>query len=86
MQQLRLYSGDKFTAPEEIPAGTLAAVTGLQTSFIGQTLGAEKAGLPAALEPVMTYRVNLPKGADPAQVLPIVLSFSSRTEQYEFLV
>ncbi len=69
VQQIRLYSGEKFSAPEEIRAGTLAAVTGLQTSFIGQALGAEKAGLPAALEPVMTYRVNLPKGADPAQAL-----------------
>ena len=83
--QLRLYSGDKFAAPEEIPAGTLAAVTGLQTSFIGQTLGAEKAGLPAALEPVMTYRVNLPKGADPAQVLPKLRQLEEEDPQLHLL-
>ena len=68
--QLRLYSGEKFTAAEEVAAGGLCAVTGLTGTFAGQALGAEIGGLPCALEPVMTYRVNLPKGADPAVVLP----------------
>ena len=68
--QLRLYSGDKFTAPEEVFAGQLAAVTGLSDTYAGQALGAEPEGKPWALEPVMTYRVNLPGGTDPAQVLP----------------
>ena len=67
--QLRLYSGDKFTAPEEIFAGQLAAVTGLTETFAGQALGAEPEGDAYALEPVMTYRVNLPKGSDPAIVV-----------------
>ena len=68
--QLRLYSGDKFTAPEEVSAGNLLAVTGLTGTYIGQSLGKEPEGKVPALEPVMTYRVNLPKGADPAVVLP----------------
>ena len=68
--QLRLYSGEKFTAPEEASAGQLVAVTGLSQTYAGQSLGAEPEGKAAALEPVMTYRVNLPKGADPAVVLP----------------
>ena len=68
--QLRRYSGDKFTAPEEVFSGELAAVTGLTETFAGQSLGAEPAGAGYALEPVMTYRVSLPKGADPAVVLP----------------
>ena len=67
--QLRLYSGDKFTAPEQIFAGELAAVTGLTGTYAGQSLGAEPAGLEPALEPVMTYRVGLPKGSDPAVVM-----------------
>ena len=68
--QLRLYSGDKFTAPEEVCSGMLCAVTGLTGTFAGQGLGAEPAGSPPVLEPVMTYRVELPKGADPSTVLP----------------
>ncbi len=68
--QLRLYSAEKFTAPEEIFAGQLAAVTGLTETFAGQSLGAEPAGATYALEPVMTYRVALPKGCDPAVTVP----------------
>ena len=68
--QIRKYSAEKFTSPETIGSGQLAAVTGLTATFAGQTLGAAAAGLPPALEPVMTYRVNLPKGSDPAAVMP----------------
>ena len=68
--QLRLYSGEKFTSAEEVTAGQLCAVTGLTETYAGQGLGAETAGQSYALEPVMTYRVGLPKGADPAVVLP----------------
>ena len=68
--QLRLYSAEKFSAPEVVSAGQLVAITGLTQTYVGQSLGAEPEGKPAALEPVMTYRVNLPKGADPAVVLP----------------
>ena len=68
--QIRLYSGEKFTAPESVGAGALCAVTGLSGTFAGQGLGAEPAGKPPVLEPVMTYRVDLPKGADPATVMP----------------
>ena len=68
--QLRLYSGEKFTAPETVEAGQLVAVTGLTETFAGQALGAEVQAQAPALEPVMTYRVNLPAGTDPAAVLP----------------
>ena len=68
--QIRLYSGDKFAAAEIAEAGILCAVTGLSDTFAGQGLGTEPAGSPPVLEPVMTYRVELPKGADPATVMP----------------
>lgn len=68
--QLRLYSGDKFSTPEQVDAGMLAAVTGLTQTYAGQALGAEPGGLDPVLEPVMTYRVGLPKGSDPAVVMP----------------
>ena len=66
--QLRLYSGDKFTAAETAAAGTLCAVTGLSATYAGQGLGAEQAAGAPILEPVMTYRVQLP--TDPATALP----------------
>ena len=83
--QLRLYSGEKFTAPEEIPAGTLAAVTGLTQTWAGQALGAEPAGKSNLLEPVMTYRVALPAGADPAVVLPKLRQLEEEEPQLHLL-
>ena len=83
--QLRLYSADKFTAPEEIFAGQVAAVTGLTETFAGQALGAEPTGLAYALEPVMTYRVNLPKGADPAVVMPKLRQLEEEDPQLRLL-
>ncbi|MGM9549591.1 MAG: NYN domain-containing protein [Faecousia sp.] len=83
--QLRLYSAEKFTAPEEVTAGQLAAVTGLSETYAGQSLGAEPAGQPYVLEPVMTYRVNLPGGADPAQVLPRLRQLEEEDPQLRLL-
>ena len=83
--QLRRYSADKFTAPEEVAAGQLAAVTGLSETYAGQSLGAEPAGQPYVLEPVMTYRVNLPGGADPAQVLPKLRQLEEEEPQLRLL-
>ena len=68
--QLRRYSGDKFTNLEAVNPGEQAAVTGLTETFAGQALGGETEGVAYSLEPVMTYRVTLPKGADPAVVMP----------------
>ncbi len=67
---LRLYSGEKFTAPEQIYAGQLAAVTGLSGTYAGQGLGVEKNAPAPALEPIMTYRVTILSPVDPATVLP----------------
>ena len=83
--QLRLYSGDKFTSPEEVSAGTLCAVTGLSATYIGQGLGAEPQGTPPVMEPVMTYRVNLPKGADPALVMPKLRTLEEEDPQLHLL-
>ena len=83
--QLRRYSGDKFTAPEAVAAGGLCAVTGLTATYIGQGLGTEPPGQPPAMEPVMTYRVELPKGADPAVVLPKLRQLEEEDPQLHIL-
>ena len=83
--QLRLYSGDKFTAPEIAEAGQLVAVTGLTGTFAGQGLGAEPAGTPPVLEPVMTYRVELPRGCDPLTVLPKLRQLEEEDPQLHIL-
>ena len=83
--QLRRYSGDKFTAVDTVSAGGLCAVTGLSGTFIGQGLGVEPAGAAPVMEPVMTYRVELPKGADPALVLPKMRQLEEEEPQLHIL-
>ena len=83
--QLRQYSAEKFTAPETVFAGELVAVTGLTATFVGQGLGQEAAGSAPVLEPVMTYRIRLPKGADPAQVLPKIRLLEEEDPQLHIL-
>jgi small GTP-binding protein len=62
--QLRVYSGAKYQAVAEAPAGTVCAVTGLSRTASGDGLGAEAASEAPLLEPVLTYRVLLPEGSD----------------------
>ena len=66
--QLRLYSGAKFTPLKEAPAGTVCAVTGLSRTRPGQGLGAEQGETVPALEPVLTYQLLLGKDEDPQRV------------------
>ena len=66
--QLRLYSGVKFTPLKEAPAGTVCAVTGLSRTRPGQGLGAEQGETVPALEPVLTYQLLLGKDEDPQRV------------------
>lgn len=47
-------------------------MTGFSATYAGQGLGAERTCPIAAVEPVMTYRVNLPAGKDGATVLPLL--------------
>lgn len=69
INQIRIYSGEKFTTVEEANAGTVCAVTGITFTKPGDGLGFEKgAGLPV-LEPVLTYRLNLPQEVDPHTAL-----------------
>ena len=67
--QIRLYNGAKYQTAEEIPAGTVAAVTGLTRTRAGEGLGAAREETPPLLEPVISCRVVLPEGADPRTAL-----------------
>ena len=62
--QLRLYSGAKYTLTEVIGPGQVCAVTGLTHAKPGIGLGAERDSDVPVLEPVLSYQVLLPEGAD----------------------
>ena len=60
VNQIRVYSGEKYELLSEADAGKVCAVTGLAETYPGQGLGAEKDSELPILEPVLTYRIILP--------------------------
>ena len=62
---IRIYSGEKFTVTDEAAAGTVCAVTGVSFARPGDGLGAEQNNAVPLLEPVLTYRIELPDKTDP---------------------
>ena len=69
VNQIRIYSGAKYETVNEVEAGGVCAVTGLVSSYIGQGFGVEKGTAAPFLEPVLTYQMILPDGADTTKIL-----------------
>lgn len=53
--QVRVYSGAKFSTVDSVVAGTVCAVTGLTRTFPSAGLGKEPDGVNPVLQPVLTY-------------------------------
>ena len=70
VNMLRIYSGEKFESSDTVQAGGICAVLGLSATYPGQGIGFEKELLKPMLEPVLTYRVILPKDISLVEFLP----------------
>lgn len=70
VNQIRIYSGQKFETVSEVDAGSVCAVTGLSKAIPGEGLGVEEASDTPILEPVLIYQMILPEGCDPRVMIP----------------
>ncbi len=70
VNQLRIYSGHKYTTANEALPGSIVAVTGLDSTTAGQSFGCDTTGTAPILEPVLRYKLILPTGVDPLTLLP----------------
>ena len=70
INQIRVYSGERFESVNVLKAGGVCAVTGLKTPRAGQGIGWEEGMTVPLLEPVLYYRIVLPEGMDTTQFLP----------------
>ena len=70
VSQLRLYSADRFEQVDSVSAGEICAVVGLSATYVGQGLGSESDSCKPVLEPVLSYRINLPDTCDPILWFP----------------
>ena len=69
INQIRIYSGEKFESVQEVEAGRVCAVTGLENTRPGQGIGAEEESDLPVLEPVLTYQILLPDDCDVHKML-----------------
>ncbi len=70
VNQIRVYSGQKYEAVSELEAGSVCTVTGLSQTKPGEGLGIERISDTPLLEPVLFYQIILPQGCDPRMMLP----------------
>ena len=69
IDQIRLYSGDKYTAVKEAEAGMICAVTGLSGTRAGEGLGTlEGETVSEVLQPILSSTLILPEEEDAIQV------------------
>ncbi len=71
VNELRLYSGARFTRIQEAMPGSVCAVPGLLGTYAGEGLGIEEEDPSLLSEPVLTYAVELPEGTDALSALAI---------------
>ena len=69
VNQIRIYSGEKYEMVQEAEAGMICAVTGLNYTYPGEGLGIEADSEAPALEPVLSYKIELPEGCDVHKML-----------------
>ncbi len=69
VNEIRLYSGEKYKTLDVAEVGTICAVSGLSKTYSGQGLGFEMDSEKLTAEPIFSYRVILPKNVDVAVAL-----------------
>lgn len=72
VNQIRLYSGERYETVSEVSAGMICTVTGLNHTYPGGGLGVEAESDMPVMEPVMTYQIILPEGWDPGRAMPFL--------------
>ncbi len=60
VDQIRIYTGEKYITENQVHSGQICAVTGLADTFAGQVIGIDKDMVEPYLKPVLTYKLILP--------------------------
>ena len=85
IDQIRLYSGNKYEMAQEVQAGDICALTGPVKTFCGEGIGAEQENTVPLLAPVMTYRIVLPEGCDVHQMYDKLCQLEEEEPQLHIL-
>lgn len=64
VNQIRIYSGERFETRDTVYAGEICALTGIDNTYAGQGLGNESGKYVPVLEPVLTYNIEFGDDTD----------------------
>lgn len=81
VDQIRIYSGDKYQLVNEVYAGDICAVKGFKNFEISQGLGNESTVNTPILSPYMDYRIILPENCNQHEALEKLLLLSKEDPQ-----
>ncbi len=82
INEIRIYSGNKYTLTPVAESGCVCALTGPKNTYAGQGLGFENNADILTSQPVFNYRVILPQGTD----ISTALGYLKELEQEETLL
>lgn len=81
VDQIRIYSGDKYQLVNEVYAGDICAIKGFKNFEISQGLGNESTVNTPILSPYMDYRIILPENCNQHEALEKLLLLSKEDPQ-----
>ncbi len=85
IDQIRIYSGNKYKAVESVTEGDVCTLTGLEKTYPGEGLGCESEGEPPTLQPVLTYRMKLSPDVNISEVYTKVKLLEEEDPQLHIL-
>ena len=81
VDQIRIYSGDKYQLVNEVYAGDICAIKGFKNFEISQGLGNESTVNTPILSPYMDYRIILPENCNQHEAIEKLLLLSKEDPQ-----
>ena len=85
IDQIRIYSGEKFETPDMVQVGEICAVTGLDQTYPGMGLGINTAKNMPILEPVLNYQIIVPQGVNPVELMRSLKQLEEEDPQLNIL-
>lgn len=85
VDQIRIYSGDKFETVDSVQVGEICAVTGLDQTYPGMGLGVNKTQTMPILEPVLNYQIIVPQGVNPVELMRSLKQLEEEDPQLNIL-
>lgn len=85
IDQIRIYSGDKFVTADSVNTGEICAVTGLDQTFPGMGLGVNESKTMPILEPVLNYQIIVPQGVNPTELMKQLKQLEEEDPQLNIL-